>query len=110
MTLIAVDMAPAWTGLGFLAVIVAVAVAYQVHLRLLRQEVRRVQSERSLALASSQALTPGCAAQEPESVPTLAPVLQFSAAQRHWADRLTRDRAVTSQDRDARTVAHSAGA
>ena len=108
MTLIAVDMAPVWTGLGFLAVIVAVAVAYQVHLRLLRQEVRRVQSERSLARASSQAVTPGGAAQ-PENVPTLAPVLQFSAAQRRWADR-RRDRAVTSQGRDARTVARSAGA
>ncbi len=47
---------------------------------LLRQEVRRVQSERSLAVASSQAVTPGSAAQKPESVPTLAPVLRFSAA------------------------------
>lgn len=110
MTLIAVDIAPLWIGLGFFGVIVAVVAAYQIHTGLLRREVRRVRRERSLALASSPALTPASAAQPPESVPALAPVLQVSAAQRLWAERLRLDRTAISQGRESRTITHGAGA
>ena len=110
MTQIAVDMAPVWTGLGFLAVMgrrrrLPGAPAAAAAGGAARPE-RAIAGTGELAgRHSRQRRGTG-----PESVPTLAPVLQFSAAQRHWADRLRRDRAVTSQDRDARTVAHSAGA
>jgi hypothetical protein len=109
MTLIAVDIVPVWIGLGFLAVIAVVSVAYLMHMRLLTRQVRRVQRERSLARAVS-ATAAGGTTQPPQSAEPLAPVLQFSAAQRHWAERLKLDRAVTTQDRDTRTIAHSAGA
>ena len=110
MTRIAVDIVPVVIGLGFLLVTAAVVVVYQVHTRLLRREVRRVQRERSLAWASSPAVAPASAARQAERFPDLAPVLQFSAAQRRWADRLRLDRTATVQAHDTSTITRSAGA
>lgn len=74
MTLFAVSFAAVGIGLVFLAAIVAVAVGYVMHTRLLAQQIARVQSERRLTLAAS------CqpASQVPVEAPQPAvPVLDF---------------------------------
>jgi hypothetical protein len=73
----------------FAVAIVAVVAVFSVHTRALAREVERARRERLAALARS---CPPVAEQTAPVEQRLAPVLQFSIAQVHWAERAKNER------------------
>jgi len=106
VTLFAVSFAAVGIGLVFLAAIVAVAVGYVVHMRLLRQQIARAQGERRLALAASSQP----ASQVPVEAPQPAvPVLDFVTVARLWAAQAQPEQGTARAAEQEPAVAASSG-